>query len=133
VELQNLWMARGTLKVARIVTILFGAFRGRFELFRTACAPLKIDKNFKINHPNNHWWARQANSTWHCSDLYDFCDFCDKTEMWLLNHLTWHVVMLARFKKIIALRGFCSAFGDFWIIIIIIFYWKKRSKVCRYC
>jgi hypothetical protein len=51
VELQNLWMARGTLKVGRIVPILFGAFRGRFELFRTAGAPLKIDKNFKINHP----------------------------------------------------------------------------------
>jgi hypothetical protein len=75
-------MARGTLKVGRIVPLLLGAFRGRFELFRTACkkkskhypgiepsifgvavgdanpyaiqatcAPLKIDKNFKINHP----------------------------------------------------------------------------------
>jgi hypothetical protein len=32
-------------------SFLFCAFRGRFELFRTACAPLKIDKNFKINHP----------------------------------------------------------------------------------
>jgi hypothetical protein len=45
-------MARGTLEVGRIVPILFGAFRGRFELYITACAPLKIDKNFKINHPN---------------------------------------------------------------------------------
>jgi hypothetical protein len=47
-------MALGTLKVGRIVPILFGAFRGRFKLFRTACAPLKIDKNFKINHPSGY-------------------------------------------------------------------------------
>jgi hypothetical protein len=45
-------MARGTLKVDRIVPILFGVFRERFGLLRTACAPMKIDKNFKINHPS---------------------------------------------------------------------------------
>jgi hypothetical protein len=35
VELQNLGTARATLKVAGIVPILFGAFRGRFELYTT--------------------------------------------------------------------------------------------------
>jgi hypothetical protein len=53
-------MARGTLKVGRIVPILFGAFKGRFGLFRTACTLLKIDKNFKINHPSVQW--REINS-----------------------------------------------------------------------
>jgi hypothetical protein len=45
-------MASGTLKVARIIPILFEAFGGRFELYRTAGAPWKNDKMFKINHPN---------------------------------------------------------------------------------
>jgi hypothetical protein len=45
-------MVRETLKVGQIVSIIFGAFRGRLELQRTAGALRKNDKKFKINHLN---------------------------------------------------------------------------------
>jgi hypothetical protein len=46
-ELQNLQVTRGTLKVGRIVPIIFRAFRGRFELYRTTGAPGKTTKSLK--------------------------------------------------------------------------------------